>query len=233
MGPVSPGSTVDPENLGHARVSFRDMGREDDWLALEAPADTGQPAVTVVVRGGTGSAAEEAERRVRKGKNALRAVVQNPRVLPGGGAPDVAAARDLRSFAPRFGGREQLAIESFADVLEGLPKTLARNAGRDPSGTIAELRTRHEAGHDTAGLDVDGDVVDDVLAGDAIDPFRVRTTGLVRAVEFVNDFTRIDSFLVDQREPSLERELDDPYLKDVDPEDVMPDPDEVDDPPDR
>ncbi|MEF8852220.1 MAG: TCP-1/cpn60 chaperonin family protein [Haloarculaceae archaeon] len=225
VGPVSPGATVDPDDLGHVRLSARDMGREDDWLAFEAPPETGQPAVTLVVRGGIESAAEEAERRVRKGKNALRALVQDPRALPAGGAPDIAAARDLRSFAPRFGGREQLAIEGFADVLEGIPKTLGRNAGVDPSVTVTDLRTRHEAGHDTAGVNVDGELVDDVLADDGLDAFRVRVTGLVRAVEFVNDFTRIDSFLVDQREPSLERILDDPYYEDLDPEDVVPDPD--------
>ncbi len=218
VGPVSPGSTVDPDVLGQVKLGRRDMGREDDWLAFEAPPGTGQPAVTLVVRGGTESAAEEAERRVRKGKNTLRAVIRDPRALPGGGAPDVAAARDLRSFAPRFGGREQLAIEGFADVLDGIAKTLGRNAGIDPGETVTDLRTRHDAGHDTAGINVDGDIVDDVVADDGLDAFRVRVTGLVRAVEFVNEFTRVDSFLVDQREPSLERILDDPHYEDVDPQ---------------
>jgi chaperonin GroEL (HSP60 family) len=226
VGPVSPGSTVDPDVLGHVALSHRDMGRDDDWLAFEAPPGTGQPAVTLVVRGGTESAAEEAERRIRKGKNSLRAVIQDPRALPGGGAPDAAAAQDLRSFAPRFDGREQLAIEAFADVLEGIPKTLGRNAGLDPSETVADLRTRHGAGHETAGINVDGKVVDDVLADDGIDSFRVRVTGLVRAVEFVNDITRIDSFLVDQRDPSLERILEDPYYEDLEAEDIIPEPED-------
>jgi len=226
VGPVSPGTTIDPDALGHVRLSLRDMARDTDWLAFEAPPGTGQPAVTLVVRGGTESVAEEAQRRIRDGKNALRAVIQDPRALPAGGAPDVAAAVDVRSFASRFDGREQLAVEAFADVLETIPKTLARNAGLDPLEALADLRGRHEAGNARAGVSVDGEVVDDVLAHDGLDSFRVRVSGLVRAVEFVNDFTRVDSFLVDQRDPTVDRVLGEPEF-DEPPGDLMagPDPD--------
>ncbi|SFR96772.1 Chaperonin GroEL (HSP60 family) [Halomicrobium zhouii] len=210
IGPVSPGASIDPDVLGHVRLSRRDMARDTDWLAFEAPPGTGQPAVTIVVRGGTESVAEEAERRIRTGKNALRAVVQDPRALPAGGAPDVAAAVDVRSFARRFDGREQLAVETFADVLETVPKTLAHNAGLDPLAALADLRGRHDAGDDRAGVSADGEVVDDVVAHDGLDAFRVRVSGLVRAVEFVNGLTRVDNFLVDQRVPTVDSVLGEP-----------------------
>lgn len=209
-GPISPGTDIDPEIFGETAVSYRDTGRADDWIEFRASAGMSVPAVTLIVRGGTRTAAEEAERRIKGGKNALRACVKNPRALPVGGAPELAAAASVRSLAAQFDDREQLAVEAFADVLDVLPKTLARNAGREPLGTLAELRVHHDAGHSRAGLSTDGTVVDDVTADDGLDAFQVRVSSLVRAVEFANNLLRIDSMLVDGREPSIDRVLDEP-----------------------
>jgi chaperonin GroEL (HSP60 family) len=217
-GPVSPNSRIDPETLGTATVRFRNTGRNDDWVAFEPPSTAGAPAVTMLVRGGTQSAAEEAQRRIKDGKNALRACIMNPRALPAGGAADVAAATDLRTFATRFDGREQLAIDAFADVLESIPRTLARNATLDPISSVADLRTRHDAGLERAAISKDGLLVDDVTAdGGGLESFQVRVSGLVRAVEFVNKITRIDGVLLDQRPPSVDRVLEEPK---VDPADL-------------
>ena len=38
----------------------------------------------------------------------------------------------LRDAATDIGGREQLAIQAFADALEIIPKALADSAGMDP-----------------------------------------------------------------------------------------------------
>lgn len=213
-GPVTPNSRIDSEMLGTATVRFRDTGRDDEWIAFEPRADVGAPAVTLLVRGGTQTTAEEAQRRIKDGKNALRACIKNPKALPAGGAADMAAAQDVRSFANRFDGREQLAIDAYADVLESIPRTLARNAALDPISAVAELRTRHEAGFERAAISKDGTIVDDVTAdGGGLEAFQVRVSGLIRAVEFANKITRIDSVLLDGRPPSVDRVLDEPKVK--------------------
>ncbi|WP_416841749.1 TCP-1/cpn60 chaperonin family protein [Haloferax sp. DFSO52] len=213
-GPITPNTRIDPEVLGTATVRFRDTGREDDWVAFEPPAAVGAPAVTLLVRGGTQTSAEEAQRRIKDGKNALRACIKNPKALPAGGAADMAAATDIRSFANRFDGRKQLAIDAYADVLESIPKTLARNAGLDSITSVADLRTRHDAGFERAAISKDGVVVNDVTAdGGGLEAFQVRVSGLVRAIEFVNHFIRIDSVLLDERPPSVERVLEEPRVK--------------------
>lgn len=213
-GSVTPNSRIDPTTLGTATVRFRDTGRDNDWVAFEPPEDAGTPAVTFLVRGGTQTATEEAQRRIKDGKNALRAALKTPKALPAGGAADMAAATDLRPFANRFDGREQIAIDAFADVLESIPKTLARNAALDPMTAVADLRTRHDAGYQRAAISKDGTTVDDVTAGGGgIEAFQVRVSGLVRAVEFANRITRIDSVLLDEREPSVERVLEEPRVE--------------------
>lgn len=208
-GPVRPDSLINKRNLGHATVRFRDTGRDDPWVAFES-ADESVPAVTLIVRGGTASAAEEAERRIRDGKNALRAAIRMPRALPAGGAADMAAARAVRELASRFNGREQLAVDAFADTLESVPRTLARNAGLDPIGALAQLRSLHDTGYDRAAVSKDGIIVSDVTANGGLDAFQIRLSGLVRAVEFVNSLVRIDGMLVDERLPSPERVLEEP-----------------------
>jgi len=68
----------------------------------------------------------------------------------GGGATEVELALKLRDYASTVGGREQLAINAFADALEVIPKTLAENAGLDTIDTLVELRSKHEQGMTTA-----------------------------------------------------------------------------------
>ena len=50
----------------------------------------------------------------------------------GGGSTEIDLAKGLRDYASNVGGREQLAIQAFADALEAIPKTLADNAGWTP-----------------------------------------------------------------------------------------------------
>ena len=210
-GPISPNTAIDPALLGSATIKFRDTGRDDDWIEFASPPGTNRPAVTLLVRGGTETAAEETERRISDGKNALRAAIKNPLALPAGGAADVSAAVDVRSLATRFDGREQLAVDAFADTLETIPKTLASNAGLDPLDTMSTLHNSHDAGHTRAAVSKNGTVVDDVTAdGGGLDAFQIRVSGLIRAVEFVNAFVRIDSMLVDERDPTIDRVLDEP-----------------------
>src|SRR5437899_10465561 len=60
----------------------------------------------------------------------------------------------LRDFASTVGGREQMAIEAFADAVEVIPRTLAENAGLDPIDILIELRQQHKKGKKTAGINV-------------------------------------------------------------------------------
>lgn len=73
----------------------------------------------------------------------MRVTLEDGQVMPGGGAPETELAMQLRDFADSVGGREQLAVEAFADALEVIPRTLAENAGHDPidSWSISAVST--------------------------------------------------------------------------------------------
>ncbi|NGM69998.1 chaperonin Cpn60 [Natronolimnobius sp. AArcel1] len=201
-GPVTPTAPGRLDDCGRGQVRLRDAEGDKTWLEVTAPDGLEPRSLGFVVRGGTESTAAETRRRIKVGLNAVRAAVKRPVALPGGGAAELEAARAVTDLAPKFDGREQLAIERFGAVLESLPRTLARNAAHDPIDAMAELRARHDAGHGRAGIDANGRLVNDVVAeSDALDAQLVRTSCLTRSVEFTNSLLTIDGVVFNTAPP--------------------------------
>ena len=96
-------------------------------------------AVTIVLRGGTEHVVDEAERSLHDALCVVRDAIEDAKIVAGGGAPEEETARQLREYAVKVGGREQLAIEAFADAMESIPLALAENAGLDPIDIMVEL----------------------------------------------------------------------------------------------
>ncbi|MCS7129011.1 MAG: thermosome subunit beta, partial [Desulfurococcaceae archaeon] len=96
-------------------------------------------AVTILVRGANDMLLDDAERSLNDATNALRNVLREPKVLPGGGAPEIELAIRLRKWAETISGKEQLAVLAFADALEEIAVVLAKSAGMDPLETLMEL----------------------------------------------------------------------------------------------
>ena len=131
-------------------------------------------------------------------EDALRVVgvaVEDKLLVAGGGAPEVELALRLRAYASTVGGREQLAIESFADAMEIIPKTLAENAGLDQIDTLVSLRSQHESGLKTSGLDMDSGKPMDMAKLGVLEPLRVKTQAISSAAEAAVMILRIDDVI--------------------------------------
>jgi thermosome len=138
---------IDEGDFGFAgSVTQKNIGG-DERLFIEEVEDA--KSVTLVLRGGTEHVVDEIERAVKDSIYAVRITLQDGKVLPGGGAAEIAMSMALRDFADSISGREQLAVEAFADALEVVPRTLAETAGFDPIDTLVELRSQHSQGIDT------------------------------------------------------------------------------------
>jgi len=111
-------------------------------------------AVTILIHGGTEHVLDETERAIRDGLGDIASSLTSCLVVPGGGAIELEISKRLREFAQSLGGREQLAIQEFADALEFIPTTLAENAGLDPIDTLTELKSQHNAGRKNVGLNL-------------------------------------------------------------------------------
>ena len=152
-------------------------------------------AVTLIVRGGTEHVVDELDRALEDALRVVSVAVEDKKFVAGGGSPEVELSLRLREYAATVGGRAQLAIEAFAAALEIIPRTLAENAGLDPIDMLVELRSEHEAGKKTAGLDVFEAKPTDMLVAGVIEPMRVKTQAIASAAEAAVMILRIDDVI--------------------------------------
>jgi chaperonin GroEL (HSP60 family) len=125
----------------------------------------------------------------------VRDVIEDGKMVAGGGAPEMEVAKHLRDFA-EAGGKEQLAIEAFADAMEIIPKTLAENAGFDQLDLLVELRVKHEkpAGK-WFGVNVSTGKATDMLKENVVEPLRVKQQALKSASEVAEMILKIDDVI--------------------------------------
>jgi len=152
-------------------------------------------AVSVLLRGGTEHVVDEMERSLHDALSVVGVAIEDGKMSAGGGASAIEMAMQLREYAATVGGREQMAIDAFAEALEVVPKTLAENAGLDPINAILDLRKAHKSGQKYAGLNVfDGKVVN-MVQQDVIEPLRVGTQAIQSATEAAVMILRIDDVI--------------------------------------
>ncbi|MCX8204368.1 MAG: thermosome subunit, partial [Candidatus Nezhaarchaeota archaeon] len=152
-------------------------------------------AVSILIRGSSDMMIKEAERSVHDALCVVRNVVQEPKIVPGGGAIEAEVALRLKEWARSLVGREQLAALKFAEALEAIPVILAENAGLDPIDIIVKLRTEHEKGNVSAGINVKDGTVSDMYALDVIEPALVKKQAIKSATEAALMILKIDDII--------------------------------------
>jgi thermosome len=187
------------DSLGEAKV-VEETKIGDDKLTYVRDAKNPM-AVTVVVRGGTEHVVDEAERSVHDALCVVRDAIEDGKIVAGGGAAEEETAKQLREYAVKVGGREQLAIESFADSMESIPLALAENAGLDPIDIMVSLRTKHEAPENRwYGVDVFSGEIKDMRSRNVIEPLRVKLQVVKSATEAASMILRIDDVVASKGE---------------------------------
>jgi len=152
-------------------------------------------AVTILIRGGTEHVVDEVERALEDAIKDISAALELGKMVAGGGAPEAAVAKVVRKYADSFSGREQLAVLAFADAMEVIPRALAENAGLDPIDKIAMLRSEHEKGAHTTGLDVFSGKVVDMLKAGVVEPLKIKLQAVQSATEAAEMILRIDDLI--------------------------------------
>ncbi|MBS7654421.1 MAG: thermosome subunit beta [Candidatus Bathyarchaeia archaeon] len=183
-----------PEDIGFAElVEERRIG-EDKMVFIEGCKDP--RAVSLLIRAGLERMVDEAERAIHDALSVVSDVIEKNKIVPGGGAVEAKLARELRKYAAQIGGREQLAIEAFAEALEIVPRTLAENAGLEPIDILVELRSAHEKsdGH-VYGLDVFSGKICSMYEKGVIEPLVVKEQAIKSAAEAAAMILRIDDVI--------------------------------------
>ena len=184
---------ITPKDLGKAKlVEERKVG-EDRMVFIEQCENP--KSITILIRGGTKRLVDEAERSIKDALNVIKDVVVEGRVVAGGGAPEMEVALGLRDYAKTLAGKEQLAVEKFAEALEIVPAQLAENAGLDPIEIIVALRAEHKEGKKWMGINVFDRKVDDMYKLDVIEPVLVKKQVIKSAVEAAAMILKIDDVI--------------------------------------
>jgi len=153
-------------------------------------------SVAILIRAGLERMVDEAERAMNDALSVVSDVIEDNKIVPGGGAIEAEIAKEVRSFAKKVGGREQLAIEAFADALEIVPKTLAENAGLDPIDILVALRSAHEKQNgNLMGVDVFSGKIVNMQSNGVIEPIAVKEQVMKSATEAASMILRIDDVI--------------------------------------
>lgn len=181
------------EDLGNAgTVEERKIGG-DEMIFVE---DCKNPkSVSILLRGGTEHVVDELERGMYDALRVTACAVEDGKYVAGGGATEIELAIQLRNYAASVGGREQLAIQAFADAVEVIPRALAENAGLDPIDVLVALRSEHESGNKYMGLDMITGKPANMIKANVIEPLRIKTQAISSATESATMILRIDDVI--------------------------------------
>jgi thermosome len=152
-------------------------------------------AVAILIRGGTERIVAEAERSMHDALCVARDIVREPKIVAGGGAPELEMARALRQYSQTLLGKEQLAVISYSEALESIPLTLAENAGLDPIDILSELRARHEKGEVWAGIEVTEGKPKNMEKAGVFEPLAVKKQIIKSATEAATMILKIDDVI--------------------------------------
>ncbi len=184
---------IKPEDLGEAgKVEERKIG-EDKMVFITDCKEA--KAVSILVRGGTEHVVDEIERGLKDALSVIAVAIEDGKMITGGGSAATEIALGLRDYAATVGGREQLAIEKFADAVEVVPRALATNAGIDPIDILIKLRKAHSEGKKYHGVDVFKGDIADMRENNVLEPLRVGVQAIKSATEAAIMILRIDDII--------------------------------------
>ncbi|OLD03781.1 MAG: thermosome subunit [Crenarchaeota archaeon 13_1_40CM_3_53_5] len=192
------------EDLGKADLGIAGLVEErklgdDKMIFIQDSKDP--KSVSILIRAGLERLVDEAERALKDALSVVIDVVKKPRIVAGGGAVETELAKRIRDYATKIGGREQLAVEAFADSLEVIPRTLADNAGLEQIDILVGLRAAHESKGLWSGINVHIGEISDMWKEGVLEPLKVKEHAIGSAVEVASMILRIDDVIAAAKPP--------------------------------
>jgi thermosome len=185
-------------DLGMAGVVEERKIGDDKMIFVEKCKDP--HSVAILIRAGLERMVDEAERAMIDALSVVSDVIENNKIVAGGGAVEIEVAKELRRYATKVGGREQLAIEAFADAMEIIPRALAENAGLEPIDILVALRSAHDKEDGKyKGINVFTGKVQNSLENGVVEPIVVKEQAIKSAAESASMILRIDDVISSTR----------------------------------
>jgi thermosome len=184
---------ISEKDLGAANLVQQKKVESDKWVFVEGCKNP--QSVTLLIRGGSQRVVDEVDRSIHDALMVVKDVIEKPEIVAGGGAPEAVLASFLKDWSERFEGRQQLAINKFAEALEVIPLTIAENAGMDPIDTMVKLRAKQSEGKKWTGINAREGKVADMLSLNIVEPVVVKEQIIKSATEAACMILRIDDVI--------------------------------------
>ena len=191
-------------DLGYSKLVEERKVESKKWVFIEGCKDP--KALSVFIRGGSQRVVDEAERSIHDALMSVKDVLEYPHIIAGGGAPEAVVAQRLREWAVSLPGREQLAAEKYADALDSIPLTLARNAGMDVIDTQVQLHSKiSDSNTPKIGIDVMNAKLADMSSKGVYEPLVVKENIINSATETASLILRIDNVIAASKTKDMPR----------------------------
>ncbi|KAI6115750.1 chaperonin Cpn60/TCP-1 family [Pisolithus croceorrhizus] len=156
---------------------------------------------TIVLRGATANRLDDLERAVDDGVNVIKALLKDPRLVPGAGATELELAKRVDTYGSGLRGLAQHAVKRYATALEVIPRTLAENAlgGAEGNEVLSRLWAKHEQkGGEAWGVDVEAEQDGTLLATEheILDSLAAKSWALKLATEAAVSVLSVDSIIM-------------------------------------
>lgn len=152
-------------------------------------------ACTILLRGASKDVLNEAERNLQDALHVARNIMLEPKLVPGGGAVEMAVSRALLEKAKNVDRIERRAYEAAGLALEIIPRTLAQNCGANVIRTLTALRAKHAGGGTNWGLNGETGELQDMSEIGIWEPLAVKQQVYKTAVETAILLLRIDDIV--------------------------------------
>ncbi len=180
-------------DLGFAGEVYEEKVGDEKMIFIEKCKNP--KSVTILIRGSTEHVINEIERAVKDAIGDVISAIKMGKIVGGAGACEVKLSLEIKKFASKLKGKEQLAVESFASALEVIPKTLAENSGLDPIDVLTELKSLNENNKKWFGINVFTGKPMDVINEGIIEPLKIKIQAINSASEVASMILRVDDVI--------------------------------------
>jgi len=193
--PIASPDAFTADKLGTAQAVEEVSIGSSKVIKVTGPQVEKAKTCSIMVRGSNQLVLDEAERSIHDALCVVRCLVKKQALIVGGGAPETEIAMQLSEHAKTLSGAEAYCFREFAEAFDVIPFTLAENAGLNPIATVTLLRTRHNNGEKTAGINVRKGTITDIQEENVLQPALVSISSLTLATETVRSILKIDDIV--------------------------------------
>ena len=150
-------------------------------------------SVTILIRGGNQMLIAEAKRSIHDALCVVRSLVQDSRIVYGGGAAEISCSIAVAKEADQLSTLEQYAFRAFSVALESVPLALAENSGLAPIETLTDLKSRQVTEKNTSlGVDCMMTGNSDMKEKHVVESLHSKKQQIVLATQLVKMILKID-----------------------------------------